>query len=155
MSIILKGIISVYYSKHSLCNSHYSIELYSHNPPTTCYIVSLLCLYCFHIFITSSLTYCDNICQNWPSLRKPGLWIRILFAVMSYIAFHCFFLHKKLHQCLTFPSEFLIGFEACAKLAQKRLVYAPLRILRVNAVSDNIIIINCATGPKRELCSAK
>ena len=24
-----------------------------------------------------------------------------------------------------------------------------------NAVSDNILIINCATGPKRELCSAK
>ena len=28
---------------------------------------------------------------------------------------------------------------------------------RVNAVSDNIIIItcNCATGPKREMCGAK
>ena len=25
----------------------------------------------------------------------------------------------------------------------------------INAVSDNIIIINYATGPKRELCSAK
>ena len=26
--------------------------------------------------------------------------------------------------------------------------------LTVNAVSDNIIIISCATGPRRELCSA-
>ena len=56
--------------------------------------------------------------------------------------------------------EFLITFEAWAKLAQKWLVCAPLRIHlelinRVNAVSDNIIIINCTTGPKRELCSAK
>ena len=57
--------------------------------------------------------------------------------------------------------EFLITFEAWAKLAQKWLVCVPLRIhleanyLRVNDVSDNIIIINCATGSKRELCSAK
>ena len=52
----------------------------------------------------------------------------------------------------------MITFEAWAKLAQKWLVCAPLRIhleLKVNAVTDNIIILNCATGPKRELCSAK
>ena len=57
----------------------------------------------------------------------------------------------------TCTSEFLIGFEAWAKLAQKSLVCVPFRIHLepVNAVSDNIIIINCPTGPKRELCSAK
>ena len=43
-------------------------------------------------------------------------------------------------------------------LAQQWLVCTPLGIHfePINkAVSDNIIIINCATGPMRELCSAK
>ena len=56
-------------------------------------------------------------------------------------------------------SIIMIGrvFEAWAKLAQKWLVCVPLRIHLepINAVSDNIIIVNCATGPKRELRSAK
>ena len=50
-------------------------------------------------------------------------------------------------------SEFLIRFEAWAKLAQQWLVCAPLGIHfepinKVNVVSDNIIIINCAIWPK-------
>ena len=44
-------------------------------------------------------------------------------------------------------SEFLIHFEAWAKLGTH---LEPIN--RVNAISDNIIIIS---GPKRELCSAK
>ena len=53
--------------------------------------------------------------------------------------------------------EFMITFEAWAKLAQKWLVCVPLRIhleanyLRVNDVSDNIIIINCANGAPYDL----
>ena len=50
-------------------------------------------------------------------------------------------------------------FEAWAKLTQQWLVCVPLGLhleqLRVNAVSDNVIILNCTTGPNRELCSAK
>ena len=49
--------------------------------------------------------------------------------------------------------EFLITFEAWAKLAQQWLVCAQLGIHldpinRVNAIVDNIIIINCAICPK-------
>ena len=52
-----------------------------------------------------------------------------------------------------YVAEFLITFEAWAKLAQQWLVCAPLGIHfepinKVNAVSDNIIIINCAIWPK-------
>ena len=53
---------------------------------------------------------------------------------------------------------FFIHFEAWAKLAQQWLLCAPLgRHLEqlVNAIIDNIIKINCTTGPKRELCSTK
>ena len=39
-----------------------------------------------------------------------------------------------------------IGSSICAILSQITK--------RVNAVSDNIIIINCTIGPNRELCSA-
>ena len=51
-------------------------------------------------------------------------------------------------------SEFLISFEAWAKLAQQWLVCAPLGIHlepinRVNGVSDNIIVINCAVPNKK------
>ena len=50
-------------------------------------------------------------------------------------------------------SEFLVRFEAWAKLAQQWLVCVPLGrhhepIDRVNAVSDNIIVINCTIWPK-------
>ena len=40
-----------------------------------------------------------------------------------------------------------------AKLVQQWLVCAPLGI-NLESI-NNIIIINCTTGPKRELCSAK
>ena len=51
-------------------------------------------------------------------------------------------------------SEFLISLEAWSKLAQQWLVCAPLAIhfepinKELNAVSDNIIIINCTIWPK-------
>ena len=52
-----------------------------------------------------------------------------------------------------YHAEFLICFEAWAKLAQQWLMCGPLvrhfePINRVNAVSDNIISINCAIWPK-------
>ena len=79
--------------------------------------------------------------------------------VLQYV---CMCVHTCVCMCYSMymyvcTSEFLISFETWAKLAQKWLVCAPLGIHLelVNAVSDNIIIINCATGPKRELCSAK
>ena len=61
----------------------------------------------------------------------------------------------------TFWSRVLICFEAWTKLAQKWLVCVPLGIhlepinKELMLLADNIIVINCATGPKRELCSAK
>ena len=50
-------------------------------------------------------------------------------------------------------SEFWIRFEAWSKLAEQWLVCVPLgihleSINRINAVSDNVIIINCAIWPK-------
>ena len=54
-----------------------------------------------------------------------------------------------------------VHFESWDKLDQQWLVcvchweYILSQINKVNAVSDTIIIINCATGIKRELCSAK
>ena len=57
---------------------------------------------------------------------------------------------------IIYVSEFLICFEAWAKLAQHWLAFAPLgRYLEpinktVNAISDNIIIINCAIWPKEK-----
>ena len=61
----------------------------------------------------------------------------------------------KLHVWI--ETEVLILFETWAKLAQHWLVSALLRIhqQRVNAVSDNILIINCTTVSEKELCSAK
>ena len=55
--------------------------------------------------------------------------------------------------CSTYMSEFSIRFEAWAKLAEQWLVCVPLGIHlepinRINAVSDNVIIINCAIWPK-------
>ena len=63
-------------------------------------------------------------------------------------------------KCCIHGSQTFWCFEAWAKSAQQCLVRAPLGIHpepinKVNAVSDNIIIINNATGPKQELCSAK
>ena len=66
---------------------------------------------------------------------------------------------ESLHYNETIANKLILslqhrGFEACAKLAQQWLVCVPLRIhlepinKRVNAVSDNIIIINCAIWPK-------
>ena len=58
---------------------------------------------------------------------------------------------------MKYTSEFLISFEAWAKLAQQWLVCAPLgihleSINRVNTVSDNIIIASC-TLAQRENCA--
>ena len=58
---------------------------------------------------------------------------------------------------LEHQAEFLILFEAWARFDSTMVSGVSLRIHLepINAVSDNIIIINCATGAKRELCSAK
>ena len=51
----------------------------------------------------------------------------------------------------------MISFEAWTKLAQKWLVCAPLRIHLepINKELMLLVTIYCATGPKKELCSAK
>ena len=103
--------------------------------------------------LTSCLMFikytCTFLCDYGNCSEKLHVYeYMYLYVFLVSVASTC------IHVCI----KSLICFEAWAKLAQQWLVCAPLGIHlepTVNAVSDNIIIINCATGPKRELCSAK